>query len=242
MKNSSLPSSQESLKEKFGWLEKKINIRFKNKNLLIQAFVHRSFLNEVPEEGMKHNERLEFLGDAVLEHIVTVFLFKKYPEESEGTLTAWRAALVNSKTLAECAEELGFEEFLLLSRGENNDNRKSKQFILANTLEAFIGALYLDRGLKVCDSFINENLIKKLDNIIANKLFLDSKSHFQEMAQEKKGVTPTYRVVREWGPDHAKHFVVGVCLGRELVAKGEGLSKQEAEEEAAEKALKIKNW
>ncbi len=242
MSNSSVPASQESLKKKFGRLEKKTGIRFKNKDLLIRAFVHRSFLNEAPDEGLRHNERLEFLGDAVLEHIVTDFLFREYPAQSEGVLTAWRAALVNSRTLAEVSEESGFEDFLLLSKGENNDTRRSKQYILANTLEAFIGALYLDRGLKVCDKFISKHLLTKLDDIIKNKLFLDSKSHFQEMSQEKKGITPTYRVLKEWGPDHAKHFVIGVYLGKELIAEGEGLSKQEAEEKAAEKALKIKNW
>lgn len=242
MSNSSVPASQESLKKKFGRLEKKTGIRFKNKDLLIRAFVHRSFLNEASNKGLRHNERLEFLGDAVLEHIVTDFLFRKYPDQSEGVLTAWRAALVNSKTLAEVSEESGFEDFLLLSKGENNDSRKSKQYILANTFEAFVGALYLDQGLKVCDKFISKNLLTKLGEIIKNNLFLDSKSHFQEMAQERKRITPVYKVLKEWGPDHAKHFIVGAYLGKALAAKGEGLSKQEAEEKAAEKALKNKNW
>lgn len=222
----------------FSLLEKKLGLNFKNKDLLTQAFAHRSFLNENPKFNLSNNERLEFLGDAVLEQVVTVHLFKKYPKEPEGVLTSWRAALVNSKMLAKTAKKLGFDGFLLLSQGEEKETGKSRNYILANTYEALIGSLYLDQGFDVCKDFISGHLITELPNIIKNGLFRDSKSSFQEKAQEKTGITPTYRVVKDWGPDHAKKFIVGVYLHRKLIAKGEGLSKQEAEEEAAKKALK----
>lgn len=223
-------------------LEKRIGLEFKKKNLLMQAFVHRSFLNENPSFELNHNERLEFLGDAVLELVITENLFKKYPQKSEGELTNWRAALVNAKRLGETASELGFNDFLLLSQGENKENGKARQYILANTFEAFIGALYLDSGYKNCREFIEKNLITKLPRIIEEGLFQDAKSQFQEKSQEKTGITPAYKVVKEWGPDHQKHFVIGVFLDDELIAEGEGSSKQEAEEEAAKRALKIKGW
>lgn len=227
----------------FSILEKKLNLNFKEKNLLIQAFCHRSYLNENPKFYLSHNERLEFLGDAVLELIVTEYLYKKYPEKSEGELTNWRAALVNAKILAKLARELGFDEFLLLSKGEQKEEGKARQYILANTFEALIGAIYLDQGFEVCREFVEEFLIKKkLPEIIEKGLFRDAKSRFQEESQERVGITPSYKVLEEWGPDHAKHFLVGVFLRDELVAKGEGSSKQEAEEEAAKNALKIKGW
>jgi ribonuclease III len=226
----------------FSILEKKLNLKLKNKDLLIQAFCHRSYLNENPDFYLEHNERLEFLGDAVLELVVTEELYKKYPKKSEGELTNWRAALVNAKMLAETAKNLGFNDFLLLSRGEAKETGKARQYILANTFEALIGAIYLDQGYKTCQDFIKKYLIVKLPEIIEKGLFKDSKSRFQEEAQERVGITPSYKVLEEWGPDHAKHFIVGVFLGQELVAKGEGSSKQEAEEEAAKAALEIKNW
>jgi ribonuclease III len=224
-------------------LEKKLDLDFENKDLLIQAFCHRSYLNENPNFYLTHNERLEFLGDAVLELVVTEYLYKKYPEKSEGELTNWRAALVNAKILGDLARELGFNDFLLLSKGEAKEEGKARQYILANTFEALIGAIYLDMGYKRCQEFVEKKLIeRKLPEIIEKGLFKDAKSRFQEEAQERVGITPSYKVLDEWGPDHAKHFLVGVFLKEELVAKGEGSSKQEAEEEAAKNALKIKGW
>lgn len=226
----------------FSKLEKKLNLKFKNKDLLIQAFVHRSFLNENPDLKLFHNERLEFLGDAILEQVVTEYLFRNYPKKPEGDLTSWRAALVNAKMLAKIAQNLGFNDFLLLSQGELKEEGKARQYILADTLEAFIGSLYLDQGLNSCGGFIEKHLIKELPHIIEARLFRDAKSHFQEEAQEKSGITPIYKVLEEQGPDHIKHFIVGVFLGKDLIAKGEGSSKQEAEEAAAKAALKIKAW
>lgn len=222
--------------------EKKLGLSFKNKDLLTQAFVHRSYLNENPEFGLDQNERLEFLGDAVLELVITEHLYQDYPSEDEGQLTNWRASLVNAKMLTQVAEELGFNDFLLLSRGETKELGKARQYILANTFEAFIGALYLDAGYAACDTFIKTYLLAKLPDIIKNKSYKDAKSHFQEEAQEKAGVTPLYKVMKEWGPDHKKKFTVAVYLGKEMVAEGEGYSKQEAEESAAKEALEIKNW
>ncbi len=226
----------------FSVLEKKLNLKFKNKKILIEAFLHRSYLNEHPQISLPHNERLEFLGDAVLGFIVTEILYKKYPEKSEGELTHWKAALVNSKMLAKVAKELGFNDFLLLSKGEEKEFGKGRMYILANTFEAFLGALYLDKGYRKCRQFIKKYLITKLPEIIEKNLFKNAKSRFQEIAQEKENVTPTYKVLKEWGPDHKKHFLVGVFLKEKLVAKGEGTSKQEAEIEAAKNALKSKGW
>lgn len=226
----------------FSKIEKALNLKFKNKDLLIQAFTHRSYLNENPDFYLGQNERLEFLGDAVLELIVTEHLYQEYPQKSEGGLTNWRASLVNAKILSEIAKKLGFNDFLLLSRGEEKELGKARHYILANTLEAFIGALYLDRGYKICQKFVSVNLIKELTEIIRQGLFRDAKSSFQEEAQERVKITPNYKALEERGPDHAKHFIIGVFLGEELVAKGKGSSKQEAEEDAARNALEIKNW
>ncbi len=223
-------------------LEKRLNIVFKNKDLLTQAFIHRSYLNENPRVTLGNNERLEFLGDAVLELAVTEFLYVKYPGESEGKLTSWRAALVNTKMISSVAQKLGFGDFLLLSRGEAKESGKSRQYILANTFEAFIGGLHLDQGYGACEQFIDKNLLVELPKIIDQQLYKDAKSHFQEIAQEKLKITPVYQVLEEQGPDHAKYFVVGVYLGQEFVAKGGGYSKQEAEEETAKQALETKGW
>ncbi|MDP2967005.1 MAG: ribonuclease III [bacterium] len=226
----------------FSELEKKLGLKFKKKDLLVQAFCHRSYLNENPNSNLEQNERLEFLGDAVLELIVTEYLFEKYPKKPEGELTNWRAALVNAKMLSETANESGLNDYLLLSKGEKKETGKARQYILANTFEALIGAAYLDLGYKKCRDFIEKNLIIKLPEIIEKGLFKDTKSRFQEEAQERRGVTPTYKVMREWGPDHFKHFIIGVFLNKELVAEGEGSSKQEAEVEASKNALEIKGW
>ncbi len=226
----------------FSELEKRIGVSFRNKDLLVHGFVHRSYLNENPDFHLSQNERLEFLGDAVVELAVTEYLYETYPAKPEGELTTWRAALVNAKMLSEIAKELGFNDFLLLSKGESRENGKARDYILANTFEAFVGALYLDQGLKVCEKFIGAYLLPKLPHIIEAKLFQDSKSRFQELSQEKMGVTPNYKSLEEWGPDHEKQFKIGVFLEESLVAEGEGSSKQEAEEAAARNALKIKNW
>ena len=226
----------------FSILEKKLDIDFKNKDLLIQAFCHRSYLNEHPEFKLGHNERLEFLGDAVLELVVTEHLYKNYPEVSEGEMTCWRSALVNTKMLSEIAKNLEFDKFLLLSKGEEKEQERGKRFILADTFEAFLGALYLDKGFLAVKEFVKKYLLPKLPYIIEAQLYKDPKSLFQERAQEVLRITPTYKVLDEWGPDHAKHFLVGVYLDKELIAKGEGPSKQEAEQEAAKKALEIKGW
>ncbi|MFH1462273.1 MAG: ribonuclease III [bacterium] len=226
----------------FAKLEKKLGVKFKNKDFLTQAFVHRSYLNEESSFYLEHNERLEFLGDAVLELIVTEHLFQQYPSKPEGELTNWRAALVNSKMLTKVASELEFNDYLLLSKGEAKETGKARQYILANTFEAFIGSLYMDQGYKICQKFIKKRLLVKLPEIIEKGLFRDAKSHFQEKAQEKAGITPNYQVLKEWGPDHAKNFVIGVFLEKTLVAKGEGSSKQEAEAAAAKTGLEVKQW
>lgn len=223
-------------------LEKKINLNFKNKDLLVQAFCHRSYLNEKPEFKLDHNERLEFLGDAVLELVVTEYLYQNYPQKPEGELTSWRAALVNAENLSKTAQSLGFSDFLLLSKGETKTLGKARKYILADTFEALIGAIFLDLGYKTCQDFIKQVIIKELPHIIEAGLFRDAKSCFQEEAQERIRITPIYKVLDEWGPDHAKHFIVGVFLGENLVAKGEGFSKQEAEQEAAKKGLETKGW
>ncbi len=225
----------------FSKLEKKLELKFKNKDLLIQAFCHRSYLNENPKCGLENNERLEFLGDAVLELVVTGYLYKNY-QESEGQLTNWRAALVNSQSLAEISEEIGFNDYVLLSRGEAKDTGKARQSILANAFEAFLGALYLDQSFDAVQDFIEKYLIKKLSYIIENGLSRDAKSFFQEMSQKEIRITPEYKVLEEHGPDHAKHFTIGVLLENKLIATGTGSSKQEAEEAAARNALKVKNW
>jgi len=226
----------------FEVLEKKLGVRFKNKNLLKQAFTHRSYLNENPDFGLEHNERLEFLGDAVMELVVTEHLFKDYPEKSEGDLTNWRAALVNAKMLTTVADELGFNDFLLLSRGETKELGKARAYILANTFEAFLGAFYLDSGYEVCDKFIQENLLVRIKDIIRDGSYKDAKSKFQEEAQERVSITPSYKVIKEEGPDHEKNFTVGVYLDKDLIAEGHGSSKQEAEESAARLALEVKDW
>ncbi len=223
-------------------LEKTIKTKFKNKNLLQQALVHRSFINENQKFKIDHNERLEFLGDAVLELVVTDFLYKNYPNP-EGELTNWRAALVNSTNLATVAREIGIEEFLYLSKGENNDkNQKARNYILANATEAIIGAVYIDQGYGAAEKFIKKFILSKLNDILKNKLYLDAKTAFQESSQKKIGVTPSYFVINEEGPDHNKIFTVEVRLGKDVVAQGKGFSKQEAETEAARAALKEKGW
>lgn len=224
-------------------LEDNLGIKFKDQSLLKQAVVHRSYLNEHPDFNLDHNERLEFLGDAVLEIIVTEYLFKKYPNTPEGELTNWRASLVNSKMLSEVAQENKIENFLYLSKGEAKDNNsKARNYILANSVEAVIGAIYLDQGIEAAGSFVKKNMLSKLKHILENQLYMDPKSKFQEKAQEIYSTTPHYKVIKESGPDHDKVFEVGLYLGDELVAKGAGSSKQEAQVDAAAKGIKKKKW
>jgi len=226
----------------FSQFEKKTNIIFKNKKLLEQAFIHRSFINENNGSRLSHNERLEFLGDAVLELITTDYLYNKYPDHDEGDLTAYRSALVNAVIIGEIAFSLGMNEYLLLSKGEAKDIGKARGYILANTYEAYVGAVYLDRGYDVARDFIAETLLTKIDTIVAQKLWRDPKSLVQEKAQECLNVTPSYKVLSENGPDHDKHFTIGIFFGGDCAAEGKGKSKQEAEQAAAHKALEIKEW
>ncbi len=237
-----MTNDTKSLVREFTTLEKKLGIKFKDKNLLIQAFIHRSYLNENPGIRLGNNERLEFLGDAVLELVVTEYLYDNYPQKSEGVLTSWRAALVNTKMISAASMRLGFNEFLLLSKGEAKEEGKSRHYILANTFEAFIGALYLDAGYARCRKFIVGNLVSQLNEIVAKQLYKDAKSRFQEVAQERLKITPTYKVIAEKGPDHNKSFTVGVYIGSECVATGTGTSKQEAEENTARRGLELKGW
>lgn len=226
----------------FSVFEKKIGVEFKNKEILKQAFTHRSYLNENPTLGLDHNERLEFLGDAVLELASTEYLYNKYSNKTEGEMTALRAALVRADMLSAVSKELGINDFLLLSKGEAKDVGKARQYILANTFEAVVGAIYLDQDYQTTYSFLEKFLFPNLDEIIEKRLWIDSKSLFQERAQDAMGKTPEYRVVSEVGPDHNKRFIVAVHLGEEKIAEGEGSSKQEAEQNAAREALSIKNW
>ncbi|MDP1629369.1 MAG: ribonuclease III [bacterium] len=223
-------------------LEDRLGLKFKNRDLLEQSLVHRSFINENPGFRLGHNERLEFLGDAVLELATTEYLYNNFPELPEGEMTSLRAALVNSNMISQMAQNLRLNDFVLLSRGEAKDAGRARQYILANAFEAVIGAIYLDQGYEAAKELIIREVIPELPRIMEAKLYRDAKSCFQEEAQERVGITPTYEVLREWGPDHSKSFVVGVFLEKELVADGEGVSKQEAQQKAAEEGLKVKGW
>lgn len=222
-------------------LEKQIGFSVNNSDLLKQALVHRSYLNEHKDFILDHNERLEFLGDAVLELITTEYLYKNF-SNPEGELTNFRSALVNGKMLARVASELHLEEYLMMSKGEAKDTGKSKQYLLANALEAVIGALYLDQGYEVAKQFVEKNVLIHMEDVLKEKLYRDPKSYFQELAQDKLGITPVYRVEKAWGPDHDRNFVVGVYIGEERIAEGEGTSKQSAQRKAAQNGLEAKNW
>lgn len=223
-------------------LESSLGITFKNKDILRQSLVHRSFLNENRNFPLGHNERLEFLGDAVLELVVTEYLYINF-ENPEGELTNWRAALVNAKTLSAIAETFDIYDQLYLSKGESKDNNgKARSYILANAMEAIIGAIYIDQGWDASKDFITKHVLSRLEEILEKKLYIDPKSRFQEASQDRMGITPSYRVLDESGPDHAKEFVIGVYLDKQLVAKGTGTSKQEAQVSAAENALEEKSW
>lgn len=226
----------------FTQFERAIGITFVNKTILTQAFIHRSYINENPRSGLEHNERLEFLGDAVIELVVTDYLYRNYPTQHEGDLTAYRSALVNAVIMGEVATALNMNDYLLLSKGEQKDTGRARQTILANTYESFVGALYLDQGYDACDGFVKTSLLSRLEEIIKTKSWKDAKSQIQEEAQERVGVTPAYKVIAEVGPDHDKHFTIGIFFGEKKIAEGKGRSKQEGEQKAALAALEAKGW
>lgn len=214
-----------------------IGVTFKDPKLLERAFIHRSYLNEHPKLGLEHNERLEFLGDAVLELVVTDYLYRNF-SNPEGELTNYRSALVKTESLSAVAEALNVIEHLKLSRGEAKGNERSRALISANAIEAIIGAIYLDQGYEAAKTFIHDRIVVTLEDILKAGSWIDPKSKFQELAQEREGYTPTYKVLEESGPDHDKVFIVGVLLGDRLCGKGQGSSKQSAQQSAAEDALK----
>lgn len=228
----------------FETLAERIKVSFKDISLLRTACTHRSYLNENKGSGMEHNERLEFLGDAVLELVVTSFLFRKYSKKAEGELTAYRSAIVNTVSLTKAAEAMNLNDYILLSKGEAKDTGRARSIILANAMEAVIGAIYLDGGYNTAANFISEHILHVIDieEIVKKKGWIDAKSRFQEKAQEKVGITPSYKTLKEVGPDHDKQFTLGVFLRDVQVAIGTGPSKQEAEQKAAEKALEVKGW
>lgn len=229
------------MKKDLAPLERTLEVKFTNEALLRQALIHRSYLNEHRDCSFEHNERLEFLGDAVLELVVTDFLYHRF-DNPEGELTNWRSSLVNGRMISRICRRLGVDDFLYLSKGEAKDTGKARDYILANAFESIIGAMYLDQGYSVTRDFILRVLIPELDTIFEKKLYIDAKSQFQELSQAKTGVTPSYRVLEESGPDHQKHFRVGVYIQDELVAEGSGSNKQTAQQDAAENALLAKGW
>lgn len=220
----------------FSSLQKQLGTKFKDLSFYEQAFTHRSYINE-HADAVGHNERLEFLGDAVVELLVTQFLYDKFPDKPEGELTNLRAALVRRNTLSEVGKELHFEDYLRMSKGESRNDGKAKAMIISNAAEAFVGALFLDLGLKAVEKFVKKFLLPRLEDIVAGESHIDSKSKFQEIIQERRGTTPHYKTEEVSGPDHDRSFVVGVYVDDKLIAKGEGKSKREAETAAATEAL-----
>lgn len=217
--------------------ENVLGLTFDDPTLLVTAFTHRSYVNEHKKSVDTHNERMEFLGDAVLELVVTEFLYRKYGEP-EGILTNWRSALVRTESIGAAAGKLGFEDMLRLSRGEKRGSDRARQQILANSFEAVTGAIYLDQGYEVAKEFIHKNIISTLPEILETGSWRDPKSYLQEVAQEKDNQTPVYKVLSEDGPDHDKVFTLGVFIGSQLRGSGSGSSKQAAQQKAAEEALK----
>lgn len=232
------PDMQKQITE----LQNRMGVTFKDVIHILTAVTHRSYLNEHREATQDHNERYEFLGDAILELVVTDFLFHKYPDKPEGELTAIRAALVNTNSLAETALKININDALLLSKGEERDTGRARQYILANAFESLIGALYLDQGYDVARAFVERHLFPKTEHIVTNRLWQDSKSRFQELAQAHTSITPTYVTLSQTGPDHDRIFNVGVFIGSEKIAEGNGRSKQEAEQSAAEAGISAKGW
>lgn len=222
-----------------GKLQDVLKVKFKNQKLLENAFVHRSYLNEHPGFSLPSNERLEFLGDAILEFSISKYLYQKYTHAPEGQLTAIRSAIVKTDSLASEARKLNLGDYLLLSKGEEEGGGRKNPYLLANTFEALIGAIFLDQGMDKTEKFLKENLFYKIAEVVKGGEIKDPKSLFQELTQEKFSVTPTYRVLSEEGPAHAKIFRVGVFLRKEKIAEGKGRSKQEGSEEAAREALEV---
>lgn len=220
-------------------LQQQIGHVFKNEEILNEALTHRSFLNENPNWKLPNNERLEFLGDAVIELVVTEELFNRYPDKEEGWMTSVRAALVNYVMLAEVARALGIEKYILLSRGELKDTGRARDVILANAIEAVIGAVYMDGGYAPVRKLINEAVLGRLDEVLKKNLYQDAKSQLQEKVQAGLKLTPVYKVIESVGPDHKKIFTIGVYFGDKLIAQGSGPSKQDGEVEAAKKALEV---
>ncbi len=218
-------------------IEEKIHITFNDKMLLQTAFTHRSFLNEANGVATEHNERLEFLGDAVLEILVSEYLFNKFPNLREGDLTTFRSAVVKMESLADISAELGFGELILMSKGEEMTGGRTRPYILANTFEAFLGALFIDQGIEECKRFLSSVFFDKINTIIENKDYIDAKSHLQEVTQERFKLTPVYKLVKEEGPDHDKTFTVNVLVKGKIMGTGTGKSKQQAQQEAAKNAL-----
>jgi ribonuclease-3 len=228
----------EDIYKKLAKLEKSLGFEFKDKNLLVNALTHRSYLNEIPTFPLPHNERMEFLGDAVLELIISRYLYNKYPERPEGELTSFRSAIVKTKSLADASIELGYSDYILMSSGEENTGGRTREHILANTFEAVLGAIYLDQGFEAAEEFLQKVLLPKMEDIVRLRLDIDNKSKFQEVVQEILKVTPEYKLVEENGPDHDKTFTMGVFVNEKEMGRGAGRSKQEAEQNAATEALK----
>lgn len=221
-------------------LQKTLGVSFKDTALLKKALVHRSYVNENKSQNVKNNERLEFLGDAVLELLVTIFLFENFPERSEGDLTSFRSALVKTTSLSQTSTKLNLGKYLFLSKGEETTGGRKRPYILANTFEAVLGAIYLDQGIDTANKFLQKHLFPKIKEIVEKRLDIDNKSKLQELSQEATNITPVYELLLQKGPDHRKEFQMGVKIGKELFGKGSGKNKQEAEQKAAEDALK--NW
>ena len=215
-----------------------LKCEFNDIKLLMTAFTHRSYINEHKKTASEHNERLEFLGDAVLELSVTDYLFKNF-SEPEGVLTTWRSSLVRTESIGAAATRMGYEPLLRLSRGERHGTDRARQQILANSFEAVLGALYLDQGYAAADKFVEENLLTTFKEILETGSWMDPKSHLQEVVQSVDNYTPVYRVLEETGPDHDKIFTVGVFVNEQLKGKGSGSSKQAGQVHAAENALKL---
>ncbi len=226
----------------FSSYAQQLGLTFKDISIFAEALTHRSYLNENKSVTGHHNERLEFLGDAVLELASTHFLFNKFPDKPEGELTAFRAALVNTQSLSETSELLGVNDMLLLSKGEAKDTGRARQIILANAFEAITGAVYIDQGYSAADKFIATNIYPKIDKVVETGSWQDAKSHFQEASQEHRSITPNYQTLKEEGPDHNRCFTIGVFLESEQIAAGTGKSKQEAEQSAAAAALNKTGW
>lgn len=213
-----------------------LGFEFENIELLLTAFTHRSYVNEHKKSTKEHNERLEFLGDAVLELAVTNYLYRNFAEP-EGILTSWRSALVRTESISDAGKKLGYEPLIRMSRGEKQGSDRARAQILANSFEALIGAIYLDKGYEKAEKFIEKHILSKLEGILNDESWRDPKSHLQEMSQSVDNMTPQYRVLEEIGPDHEKVFRLGVYVGENLMGVGEGPSKQIAQQQAATAAL-----